>query len=140
MNQIVSEVSIKKRLKNIVLNDITVTRDDVILEVVGVRKQKISLANLIGKQLQEITVASSIDLKKKDTTNWLSDGTSVADRKDEPRKISYDRYIGDTVISVGYYTSKLHGKSRVSVSLTTKFDPTDKDAKSKTIAFGMYVK
>ena len=55
MNQIVSEVSIKKRLKNIVLNDITVTRDDVVLEVAGARKQKISLANLIGKQLQEIT-------------------------------------------------------------------------------------
>lgn len=130
--------AIKKRFKNMVIGGVLITRTDVLIEQEG-KRQSISFAQLIGKSLTDITCNSSTALRKIDVSGWLNDGKSVEETS-EPKVVDLNEFVGETIVSVGFYHGKLNGKQRVTLSLETKRDPSNSKARSKTIAFGMYVK
>ena len=128
----------KRRLKSVTISKLSITHNDVLIEQEG-KRQPISLSQLIGKNLIEITATSSADLKKIDVSGWLNDGKGVAETT-ETKEVNLYNFTRETIVNVGFYYGKLNGKQRAVVSLETKRDVDNSKPRTKTIAFGMYVK
>lgn len=136
MDLSIAEKAVKSKLKNITIQRINLNDNDVVIELTNGRH--LSIERLINKGLSGVSATTSVDLRKKDTSAWMNDESSIDDLA-APKPVSLHQFDGETIVDVGFYYGPLKGKTRLAVSLTTKNDPQDRKAKSKTIAFGMFV-
>lgn len=123
-----------KKLIGVVIKDIIVTKTNITIQQMGGRD--INIPKLLGKQLVDILPVASFNHSKIDVSRWANDDSSIPAKNN--KEIDYGRVHGETIVSVGHYQSIVNAKARTSVSITCSNDPENSNARTKTIAFGMY--